>query len=309
MKKVALVLSGGSIKGAFQAGAIKTILDNDYVPSSIHGISIGSLNGAFLANKAGQDGNGQLPWKTYAQDLQDFWFEKITSFSAIGKKRSKICIFWDVIRGKYKSLIKTEKLQRLIRELFDEESLKACPIPFYAGTVNIQTGELVNARSQSYPSNLIDYIIASTAIPVVMPISNISGQPFLDGGLIDVVPLKNAIDSGAETIFCVLCQPSKLDDVQFNTGNLLQLMNRLMEIIVNETVNNDVQRAEKINRTIRSISPEANTDENTGHRIIDIKVIRPEKTLDINLTNFNENDIKSIFELGKSRAKEVLEIA
>jgi len=87
MKKVALVLSGGSIKGAFQAGAIKTILDNDYVPSSIHGISIGSLNGAFLANKAGQDGNGQLPWKTYAQDLQDFWFEKITSFSAIGKKK------------------------------------------------------------------------------------------------------------------------------------------------------------------------------------------------------------------------------
>ncbi len=309
MKQIALVLSGGSIKGAFQAGAIKTILDNDYIPSSIHGISIGSLNGAFLANKAGQDGNSKLLWKKYAQDLQDFWFEKVTSFSAIGKERSKFSIFWDVIRGKYKSLIKTEKLQRLIRELFDEESLKACPIPFYAGTVNISTGELVSATSKSHPNNFIDYIIASTAIPVVMPISNISGQPLLDGGLRDVTPLKNAIDSGAEQIICVLCQPSKLDDVRFNTGNLLLLMNRLMEIIVNETVNNDVARAERINDQISARFPTTKVDPQTGHRIIDIKVIRPKHSLDIELTDFDENDIKRIFAKGQKRAKVVLDLA
>jgi len=226
----------------------------------------------------------------------------------LGKKRSKICIFWDVIRGKYKSLIKTVKLRSLIREIFNEENLRACPIPFYAGTVNIQTGELVSATSKSHPTNFIDYIIASTAIPIVMPISNINGQPFLDGGLRDVVPLKKAIDSGAETIICVLCQPSKLDDVQFNTGNLLQLMSRLMEIVVNETVSNDVERAEKINDQIYDRFPTTKIDPETGHRIIDIKVIRPIHTLDIELTDFDDNDIKRIFALGQERAKAVLKV-
>lgn len=308
MKEVALVLSGGSIKGAFQAGAIKTILDNEYVPTSIHGISIGSLNGAFLANKAGQNAGSQLLWKSYAQDLQDFWFKKVTSFSVIGKERSKIGILWDIIRGKYKSLIKTERLQKLIRELLDNDNLKACTIPFFAGTVNIQTGELISATSKLFPSNFIDYIIASTAIPVVMPISSINGQSFLDGGLRDVAPLKNAIDSGVDEIICVLCQPNKIEDVHFNTGNLLLLMNRLMEIIVNETVNNDVARAKQINEHLSVQFPTTKVDPKTGHRHVKIKVIRPKQTLDIDLTDFNEKDIREIFALGQSRAKEVLNI-
>ena len=62
MKKRALVLSGGSIKGAFQAGAIQQVLNEGFQPDIIHGISVGSLNGSFLVNETGKYNNG-FDWK------------------------------------------------------------------------------------------------------------------------------------------------------------------------------------------------------------------------------------------------------
>lgn len=51
----AFVLSGGSIKGAFQAGVITDLLTSgSFMPDAIYGTSVGSLNGAFLADRAGR---------------------------------------------------------------------------------------------------------------------------------------------------------------------------------------------------------------------------------------------------------------
>lgn len=48
----ALVLSGGSIKGAFQAGAIAGLLDAGFRPDIVTGISVGALNGGFLVSRS-----------------------------------------------------------------------------------------------------------------------------------------------------------------------------------------------------------------------------------------------------------------
>ena len=52
--KRALVLSGGSIKGSFQAGAVAELLESGFVPDAIYGTSVGSLNGSFLTERAGR---------------------------------------------------------------------------------------------------------------------------------------------------------------------------------------------------------------------------------------------------------------
>lgn len=55
MSKKAFVLSGGSIKGAFQAGVLTDLLtSNKFRPDAIYGTSVGSLNGAFIADRAGR---------------------------------------------------------------------------------------------------------------------------------------------------------------------------------------------------------------------------------------------------------------
>ncbi len=48
----ALVLGGGSLKGAWQVGVIHAILDTGFRPEMIYGISAGALNGSFMVNEA-----------------------------------------------------------------------------------------------------------------------------------------------------------------------------------------------------------------------------------------------------------------
>ncbi|WP_310590414.1 patatin-like phospholipase family protein [Dyadobacter sp. NIV53] len=49
----ALVLGGGSMKGAFQVGVIQAVLENGFEPEMIYGISVGALNATFLTNETG----------------------------------------------------------------------------------------------------------------------------------------------------------------------------------------------------------------------------------------------------------------
>ncbi len=48
-----LVLGGGSLKGAWQVGAIQAVLETGFEPDMIYGISAGALNASFMVNEAG----------------------------------------------------------------------------------------------------------------------------------------------------------------------------------------------------------------------------------------------------------------
>jgi len=306
-KKTALVLSGGSIRGAFQAGAINRILQSGIKPRAIYGISVGSLNGGFLADRAGKAAldKREPNWPEIGDELGRFWLENITSFEKIGKKRNKLRLLISLIRSSFDGLIDTKNLRELVVRSLDEDHLRACPITFKAGCVDIESGRLITADSQSYYPDLRKYIIASTAIPIVMPVSWIQDRPFLDGGLRDVAPLKVAIDGGAEEIFCLLCQEKTIKESRLNLGNLAEYAERMMDIVINETLNNDIERAEKINARLRAECDRA-VEEAAGHKYIPIKVIRPSASLNIELTDFNRADIERIYKLGQKEAAEKL---
>src|SRR5438046_2192955 len=78
--KRALVLSGGGIKGAFQAGAIAEVLSSGFQPAILVGTSIGALNAAFLADRAGSSYlvNRHVDWRKLGESLEKFWRDRIT---------------------------------------------------------------------------------------------------------------------------------------------------------------------------------------------------------------------------------------
>lgn len=74
MKK-AFVLSGGSIKGAFQADALADLLTSKtFIPDAIYGTSVGSLNGALIADRAGRyvNAGNEVDWVSIGNELQNF---------------------------------------------------------------------------------------------------------------------------------------------------------------------------------------------------------------------------------------------
>jgi len=300
MKK-ALVLSGGSIKGAFQAGAIQQVLNEGFKPDIIHGISVGSLNGSFLVNETGKR-NNSYDWSAIGNTLVDFWKNNIKQSSDLMKKKSFFRLAKDLLFNRFDGIISNEPLQQLVHCILSTENLRKSNIDFTAGAVDMITGKLKSFK-QSNPS-LIDGIIASTTIPIMMPISHIGGIPYYDGGLRDVAPLKSVIEKGAEEIVIILCQSEQLSEKNFNTGKLMHLVSRIMDIVVNETVNNDIARMQDINCQVPKKSDIIKRGVHKGKKKIKFRIIRPEKELVVKIDQFQKTDIERMIVLGIATAEQ-----
>jgi NTE family protein len=327
----ALVLSGGSIKGAFQAGAIAELLERGFVPDAIYGTSVGSLNGAFLAERAGRVvREGETPdWAELGQALERFWLEELHSPAQVGTQRQAIPLVVSLLRQSFEGLIDTSPLRALLHDQLRPENLRASPIAFFACAINLASGEAVYA-SPDY-SGILDYIMASTAIPIEMPYVTIGKAPHVDGGVREVAPLSRAIEDGAQEIVCILCQPRDLQGVSFRPGNLMDFSLRLMDVITNELINNDIDRFRKVNEWVETFNQvegdletlfnargvtETDSQEMQKRladlpfsewRHIPITVIRPENEIVLDLLHFTPAEIAEVIQQGRNIAKEALD--
>ena len=282
MSKI-LVLAGGSVKGAFQAGVMKAMMERGYQPDAVYGVSAGSLNAAYFVNQLGLQAIAGEPisFKDASQDLWDFWESRITSPESLSKPFNIFQLGLSALRKKFKGLVDTMPLRNLLTEVLSVRNLHASPIDLKIGAVNIIDGTMYYVDTSE--EHFLDYLMASSAVPILMPVVKINGETrrsFLDGGLRDVAPIKKAVDDGASHIVCISCHMETIEGGHFDSGDLLALVDRVMDIAVNEILNADIKEVMISNTTI------------------DIQSIRPPQPLTIDIQNFNKMDIRRMLELG-----------
>jgi NTE family protein len=279
MSKI-LVLAGGSVKGAFQAGVIKALFEKGYQPDAIYGVSAGSLNAAYLVNQFGQQANAHLPisYPQAAQDLWDFWELRITHPQSLSKPFNLFELGWSALTKKFKGLVDTSPLRELLQDVLQSRNLSASPVGLKVGAVNVLDG----AMHYVDPSfeNFQEYLMASSAVPILMPVVKINGETrksYLDGGLRDVAPLQKAIQDGATEVVVIACHTEMIEGGDFDSGDLLALVDRVMDIAVNEILNADLrmQRSE-----------------------VKLRIIRPKQPLSIDIQHFTKMDIRRMLEMG-----------
>ena len=289
MSKI-LVLAGGSVKGAFQAGVIKAMMDRGYRPDAIYGVSVGSLNAAYLANQLGKQVNSGEPisFVQAAQDLWDFWELRILQPDSLSKPFNIFQLGWSALTKKFKGLVSTEPLRNLLVDVLSIRNLHASPIGLKIGAVNVIDGS-IHYVDPSYDF-FIDYLMASSAVPILMPVVKINGEEqrsFVDGGLRDVAPLSKALEDGATDIICVSCHMEAIEGGYFDSGDLLGLVDRVMDIAVNEILNADIRQVMIVNDSLPK-----------GGSKIKIISIRPPQPLTIDIQNFTKLDIRRMLTLG-----------
>ena len=282
MSKI-LVLAGGSVKGAFQSGVMKAMMERGYQPDAVYGVSAGSLNAAYFVNQLGMQAiTGEpISFKDASQDLWDFWESRITSPESLSKPFNIFQLGLSALRKKFKGLVDTMPLRNLLTEVLSVRNLHASPIDLKIGAVNIIDGTMYYVDTSE--EHFLDYLMASSAVPILMPVVKINGETrrsFLDGGLRDVAPIKKAVDDGASHIVCISCHMESIEGGHFDSGDLLALVDRVMDIAVNEILNADIKEVMISNTTI------------------DIQSIRPPQPLTIDIQNFNKMDIRRMLELG-----------
>lgn len=188
----ALVLSGGGSKGAFQAGVIRSLTDKGRTWDTIAGVSVGALNGSFLA---------QFPKKDQiagSQFLLKFWLE-VRGDKSVFKRWFPFGRLHGLWKG---GLYNTKPLEELVRKNVDPGLLQASGVKLLMGAVNLESGEYRYVRGTD--SNIHDWILASSAFPAAFPPRKIDGGNWVDGGVRDITPITDVLDENPDEIDVIL---------------------------------------------------------------------------------------------------------
>jgi NTE family protein len=178
---VAFVLSGGASLGAIQVGMLRALYEREIAPDMIVGTSAGALNGAFVASRpqdvATADALAEV-WRGLRRG-QVFPVNPLTGLLGFVGARGH--------------LVPDSGLRRLIDRHVEGETLEEMPIV----AVDVVTGE--ELRLSRGP--VLDSILASAAIPAVLPPVSWEDRTLMDGGVANNTPISHAVELGAERIY------------------------------------------------------------------------------------------------------------
>src|SRR5919107_1643240 len=185
--RVAFVLSGGASLGAIQVGMLRALIDQGIVPDTIVATSVGAVNGAFLAS------HGATP--ETVEELATLWR---------GVRRGNVFPlepFTGLLGflGARRNLVPGGALRRLVARNVLHDRLEDLPIALHVVACDVLSGEEVLLSR----GPLVDAVLASAAIPGVLPAIEWDGRPLIDGGVVDNTPISQAIALGARQV-CVL---------------------------------------------------------------------------------------------------------
>ncbi len=183
-RPVGFVLAGGATLGALQVGMLTALAEAGIEPDLVVGTSVGSLNGAVLADV------GDV---ATAADLLDGVWRGLTTSSVFPGGR--LAQAWRLARGR--SVYPDRGLRRLVRTtLGPRPTFEDLALPLAVVTSNVLTG-----HPDAYASgDLVAPLLASSAIPGLLPMQDVDGTPHWDGGVTANVPLRTAQRMGAAAL-------------------------------------------------------------------------------------------------------------
>lgn len=177
----AFVLSGGANLGAAQVGMLTAVAEAGVRPDLIVGASVGALNGAWVAAGAPLDDLGEV-WRSLRRNSV---FPASPFRGLLG------------LSGRVDHLVGNSGLRRILHNDLTFERLEDAPIPLHVVVTDVLTGSGV-LRS-SGPAE--DAILASAAIPGVLPPVSLDGRAYMDGGVVNNSPISHAVELGADTVW------------------------------------------------------------------------------------------------------------
>ncbi len=186
MVNAGLVLEGGGMKGIYTSGVLDLFLDKGLEFSNVYGVSAGACN--MVSYLAGQKGRGRDVMVDYLSDKR---YMGIYSLLTTG----------DIFNADTNYNLVPNYLNPL-----DYAKIDSFPGKAFAVATNIETGEAEYLRITDM-EHQVDYIRASSSLPLVSRNVKIDGKRYLDGGLADSIPIRKSISDGNEKNVIVMTKP------------------------------------------------------------------------------------------------------
>jgi len=181
---VAFVLGGGGVLGAVEVGMLRALFRAGFRPDLVVGTSIGAVNGALVASDPCEAVTGRLVRLWTSPEAAAVYGD------SIGRQMRRFAA--------RTHLHSPRPLRRLLEsELGESATFAGLKVPFHCCAASIERA----AEHWFDSGSLVDAVLASSAVPGLLPPMQIGGEHYVDGGIVNSIPIGEAVRLGAKMIF------------------------------------------------------------------------------------------------------------
>ena len=308
--KAGLVLAGGGARAAYQVGVLQAIREMLPDPTVnpfpiICGTSAGAVNAGALAVRADDFGLA-------VENLVDVWrnFQPHHVYRAdwYGATKNNLrwmagFLFGAFMKRRRSSLLDNRPLEGLLSKYLDfsriEQNIAKGALDAVAITCSgytsgqscsfFQGNESLDGWKRSTRIGIkteltVQHLMASSAIPFLFPPYHLNREFFGDGSMRQIAPVSPALHLGADRVVVVGTARIRNDAPERLRGDnyptLAQIAGHVMNSIFLDSLAVDIERLERINRTVSCVPPDALKKMGLTLHHVDVLVLTPSEPLD-----------------------------
>jgi NTE family protein len=293
---LALVLSGGGARGAYEAGVLRYALGKlgprigrFALPRIFCGTSVGAINACALAARA------ELP-DFGVRLLADRWQSlRIEDVFRLGWGDLGSIARWLIgrpVQGGISSLLDATPLAALVREFIPWRTLHQNVADGRVQAIALSATDVETGHTIIFVESAVDHALystdasveytatrlkpqhalASAAIPIMFPTVRVAGRLFVDGSVRQNTPISPAIRMGCERVLVIglRADPRTISarvarrqgaSEQESLSSPLYLFGKLLDALLLDRVENDLANLRRVNAALRTLTPALLQDE------------------------------------------------
>ena len=222
------VFSGGGNRGPLQVGALEVLMERGILPDMLVGVSAGAVNAALLASDPTLEG-------VHAMKL--FWLDDLPKHTP-SLHRGEAILRLTLGRN---SLFNEETRQYFIRNwtLGRKKMSEFIHPKLFITAVRVSDGEL-HVFGDNPDETVGDAVMSSTALPPFFSPWQINGSAYVDGGACSNLPLRVAVERGADEIYALnLLRPRDVQNTDLN--GIFSIGARTLGILLDYTTELEIE--------------------------------------------------------------------
>lgn len=179
------MLGGGGLLGAVEVGMLRALFEAGVTPDLVLGTSVGALNGLVVASD---------PTEAAVPRLEALWRE-------VGESNT---VYSDGAWRQVRRVVRTgthlhsaRPLRQLLEEEFTDTRFEDLQVPFQCVAASIERA----AEHWFVDGPVVPAVMASAAVPGLLPPWRVGDEHYLDGGIVNSIPVGRAVELGAKQIY------------------------------------------------------------------------------------------------------------
>jgi len=306
---VGLIMTGGGARAAYQVGVLRALAE--LLPADVHtpfpiicGTSAGAINAAVLAMNAGDFRRGVRRLMAVWKNFRVHHVYRADPWGAISNSARWI---YTVLTGgafdnRPVSLLDNAPLAVLLGRQLDFPAIQSAidgghlaafsvtcsgytsgqSVTFFQGVSSLQPWQRARRIGVPMPITL-EHLLASSALPFIFPPVHINREYFGDGSMRQIAPVSPALHLGADRVLIVGTGRQTTDDARARSNtypSLAQIAGHALNSIFLDSLAVDIERLERINRTVKLIPPDKLADSAVQLRAVKVLFISPSQPIE-----------------------------